>query len=64
MGDHNKFGEAVGMRVSADHQCKLLMKDQAAQVDVERTGGWGRICNSMVCKSNRKYGTPEFNNAT
>ncbi len=54
MGDHNKFGEAVGMRVSADHQCKLLMKDQAAEVDVERTGGWGRICNSMVCKSNRK----------
>ncbi len=52
--DHNKFGEAVGMQVGADQQCKVLMKDKNARVDEEASGGKDKICNGMICKSSRR----------
>ena len=42
------------MQVSAEQQCKVLMKDKNAQVDEEATGGLDKICHGMVCKSSRR----------
>ncbi len=42
------------MTQNADEQCKVLMRDRNAKMDLEATGGLEKVCLAIVCKSSRR----------